>query len=298
MWTAERRIAALDIGGTAVKSAVWQNERLDSVRETPMPVSSAGDLMDAAAEIIRKMGPVDAVGISTRGQVDGSGVILFDNGPVTDYTGTPVRALLEQALGVPVVVENDVNCAGLAESISGVGKDSRMNVCLTVGTGIGGCLIVDKKVFHGFSNSACEVGYLRLPQGEFQREASATALCERVSKRKQGRKPIGERWDGVRIFQAAQDGDRICTEEIDRLIDILALGIANICYVANPKTVILGGGIMEQELYIQPRLEKALMKYLIPQVWKNTKICMAEYKNDAGMLGAFYHFRAMQKKRK
>ena len=103
MWTAERRIAALDIGGTAVKSAVWQHERLDSVRGTPTPVSCAVDLIDAAAEIIRKMGPVDAVGISTRGQVNGSGVILFDNGPVTDYTGTPVRALLERELGVPVI---------------------------------------------------------------------------------------------------------------------------------------------------------------------------------------------------
>ncbi|WP_461873950.1 ROK family protein [Fusicatenibacter sp.] len=90
----------------------------------------------------------------------------------------------------------------------------------------------------------------------------------------------------------------MCTEEIDRLIDILALGIANICYGANPETVILGGGIMEQESYVRPRLEKALMQYLILQVWKNTKICMAEYKNDAGMIGAFYHFRAMQKKRK
>ena len=55
---------------------------------------------------------------------------------------------------------------------------------------------------------------------------------------------------------------------------------------------------MEQKSYVRPRLEKALMQYLIPQVWKNTKICMAEYKNDAGMIGAFYHFRAMQKKRK
>lgn len=242
---------------------------------------------------------LDGICISTTGMVDPeSGTIVYASDAVPDYAGISLKAEMEAAFGIPCEVENDVNCAGLAESISGAGKDSGMNVCLTVGTGIGGCLLVDKKVFHGFSNSACEIGYLRLPQGEFQREASARALCAHVSKKKQEKKSIGERWDGVRIFQAAREGDRICTEEIDRLIDILALGIANICYVANPETVILGGGIMEQESYVRPRLEKALMQYLIPQVWKNTKICMAEYKNDAGMIGAFYHFRAMQKKRK
>ena len=299
-----KRYICLDIGGTFLKYGILTSGGRFLVKgKVPTHAEQGGPAVLAQAkELIveySEKNALDGICISTTGMVDPeTGTIVYASDAVPEYAGISLKTELESAFGIPCEVENDVNCAGLAESISGVGKDSRMNVCLTVGTGIGGCLIVDKKVFHGFSNSACEVGYLRLPQGEFQREASATALCERVSKRKQGRKPIGERWDGVRIFQAAQDGDRICTEEIDRLIDILALGIANICYVANPKTVILGGGIMEQELYIQPRLEKALMKYLIPQVWKNTKICMAEYKNDAGMLGAFYHFRAMQKKRK
>ena len=299
-----KQYICLDIGGTYLKYGILTSGGRFLVKgKVPTHAEQGGAAVLAQAKGIvveyREKKSLDGICISTTGMVDPeSGTVVYASDAVPDYAGISLKAEMEAAFGIPCEVENDVNCAGLAESISGAGKDSRMNVCLTVGTGIGGCLLVDKKVFHGFSNSACEIGYLRLPQGEFQREASARALCARVSKKKQEKKSIGERWDGVRIFQAAREGDRICTEEIDRLIDILALGIANICYVANPKTVILGGGIMEQELYIQPRLEKALMKYLIPQVWKNTKICMAEYKNDAGMLGAFYHFRAMQKKRK
>ena len=154
---------------------------------------------------------------------------------------------MEEHFHLPCAVENDVNCAGLAESISGAGKGSRINLCLTVGTGIGGCLVVDGKVFHGASNSACEVGYMHLAPGAFQDEAATSALVRRVTERKKA-----EVWDGFRIFEAAKAGDPICQEELDRLADLLGMGIANICFVINPERIILGGGIMEQEAYMKP----------------------------------------------
>ena len=164
---------------------------------------------------------------------------------------------------------------------------SRINLCLTVGTGIGGCPVVDGKVFHGASNSACEVGYMHLATGAFQDEAATSVLVRRVTERKKA-----EVWDGFRIFEAAKAGDPICQEELDRLADLLGMGIANICFVINPERIILGGGIMEQEAYMKPRIEAALEKYLVPQIWKHTTVCMAAYQNNAGMLGALYHLQA------
>ena len=87
----------------------------------------------------------------------------------------------------------------------------------------------------------------------------------------------------------------ICIEEIDRMIDGLAEGIANICYVLNPQVIILGGGIMQEEEYFSPRLSERIKKYLLPELSENLNVVFAKHKNRAGMLGAFYHFQETSK---
>ena len=261
-------------------------------------------------------GRISGIAISTAGMVDPeTGTILHASDAIPGYAGISYKAYMEERFHLPCAVENDVNCAGLAESISGAGQESRINLCLTVGPGIGGCLGVDGKVSHGASNSACEVGYMHLAPGAFQDEAATSALVRRVTGRKkaeaekmlrgkehsatvQSKKNENfatvqpEIWDGFRIFEAAKAGYPICQEELDRLADLLGMGIANICFVINPERIILGGGIMEQEAYMKPRIEAALEKYLVPQIWKHTTVCMAAYQNNAGMLGALYHLQA------
>ena len=282
---------------------------------------------EATAGMQDSTGRISGIAISTAGMVDPeTGTILHASDAIPGYAGISYKAYMEERFHLPCAVENDVNCAGLAESISGAGKGSRINLCLTVGTGIGGCLVVDGKVFHGASNSACEVGYMHLAPGAFQDEAATSALVRRVTERKKAEaekrtldngkaaeiqvdeqeNPTAirsekngdsatthtEAWDGFRIFEAAKAGDPICQEELDRLADLLGMGIANICFVINPERIILGGGIMEQEAYMKPRIEAALEKYLVPQIWKHTTVCMAAYQNNAGMLGALYHLQA------
>ena len=282
---------------------------------------------EATAGMQDSTGRISGIAISTAGMVDPeTGTILHASDAIPGYAGISYKAYMEERFRLPCSVENDVNCAGLAESISGAGKESRINLCLTVGTGIGGCFVVDGKIFHGASNSACEVGYMHLAPGAFQDEAATSALVRRVTERKKAEaekrtldngkaaeiqvdeqeNPTAirsekngdsatthtEAWDGFRIFEAAKDGDPICQEELDRLADLLGMGIANICFVINPERIILGGGIMEQEAYMKPRIEAALEKYLVPQIWKHTTVCMAAYQNNAGMLGALYHLQA------
>ena len=282
---------------------------------------------EATAGMQDSTGRISGIAISTAGMVDPeTGTILHASDAIPGYAGISYKAYMEERFHLPCAVENDVNCAGLAESVSGAGKESRINLCLTVGTGIGGCLVVDGKIFHGASNSACEVGYMHLAPGAFQDEAATSALVRRVTERKKAEaekrtldngkaaeiqvdeqeNPTAirsekngdsatthtEAWDGFRIFEAAKAGDPICQEELDRLADLLGMGIANICFVINPERIILGGGIMEQEAYMKPRIEAALEKYLVPQIWKHTTVCMAAYQNNAGMLGALYHLQA------
>ena len=147
--------------------------------------------------------------------------------------------------------------------------------------------MVDGKVFHGFSNSACEVGYMHMDDSDFQTLGAASILTRKVAKWKQ---EPAEDWNGYHIFEEAKNGDEICNRAINDMTDVLGKGIANICYVINPEIVVLGGGIMAQEEFLRDKIESALKKYLVPSIAANTRIAFAKHKNDAGMLGAFYHF--------
>ena len=292
-----RKYVSIDIGGTAIKYGVIDENGEILMRNQMGTKAHEGGLaiVQRAVDIVKCVQAgyrVSGICISTAGMVDAEKGEIFYAAPlIPDYAGTQWKRIMEKTFSLPCEVENDVNCAGLAESISGAARGSRSTVCLTIGTGIGGCILIDGKLYRGYSGSACEVGYLHLPGGEFQDLGAASILSAKVEARK------GEKagtWDGHRIFEAAKAGDPVCCLAIDELSDVLGQGIANICYVLNPQTVVLGGGIMAQEEYLKPRIEAALGRYLIGSIASRTSIKMAEHKNDAGILGAFYHFLQQQ----
>ena len=149
-------------------------------------------------------------------------------------------------------------------------------------------MIANKKVYHGFSNSACEIGYMYIDgDTRYERQGATSVMVEKVAEAK------GEstaHWNGKKIFAAAKEGDADCIEAIDHMITVLAKGIANICYVVNPEVVVLGGGIMAQKEYLEPRINAALDKYMVSSLRQHTKLAFAQLKNQAGMLGAWYNF--------
>ena len=206
---------------------------------------------------------------------------------IPNYAGIQYKKILEERFHIPCEVENDVNCAGLAENRSGAAKGAKIALVLTIGTGIGGCIVIDGKVFHGFSNSACEVGYMHMDDSDFQTLGAASILTKKVAEWKGEQEDI---WDGYHIFEEAKKGDELCNRAIDEMCDVLGKGIANICYVINPEIVVLGGGIMAQEEFLKDRIKAAMDKYLVSSIAKHTKLAFAKHQNDAGMLGAFYHF--------
>lgn len=290
----------IDIGGTSIKyGLIDEAGQLLESHETPTEAHKGGPaILEKVKGLVAtylENQELSGIAISSAGMVDPEKGEIFYAGPqIPNYAGTRFKAELEKAFGLPCEIENDVNCAGLSEVKSGSGRDSKVTLCLTIGTGIGGCFLQEGKVFSGSSYSACEVGYMHLADGSFQDLASTTALVAYVAD-KHG--DSVDQWHGRRIFAEATEGNSHCIAGIDRMVDYLAQGIANICYVLNPDQVILGGGIMGQEAILRPKIEAKLKDYLVPSIAEKTKISFAKHLNHAGMMGAYYHFIQKQAER-
>lgn len=282
----------LDIGGTAIKSGLYTDGTLTDFQETPTEASRGSDfVVQRIKEIItsyRQHSSFDRIGISTAGQVDPvRGQIIYANENIPGYTGTRLGELMKQEFQVPTAVENDVNAAAIGEFAFGAGKDHKNFVCLTYGTGVGGAIFSDGKLYSGSSYSAGEFGAIvthpedRMVEqdmfsGCYERYASATALVKRAVQ-------LDPALDnGRKIFQRLEDPDvRIL---VDRWIMEIVYGLTTIIHMMNPECVILGGGIMEQP-YVSEQLREKLYPNIMPS-FRHVLIEKAALGNRAGMLGA------------
>lgn len=284
---------SIDIGGTAIKyGLINENGELLEKKQTDTKAHLGGKgILEKTKKIVEEYlckYVLSGICISTAGMVDCSRGEVFFSGPtIPDYAGTCFKDALEDKYGIPCEVENDVNCAGLAEYTSGAAAGSKIALCLTVGTGIGGCILIDGEVFHGCGDSACEIGYMNMHGSDFQTLGSAGSLEKKVAKRSGGK---SEEWSGLRIFEEAARGNEVCLQAVREMAEILGEGIANICYVVNPEVVVLGGGIMEQEKILRPLITDSLERHLNSVIFEKTRLEFAKHGNNAGMLGAYYHF--------
>ena len=290
-----KNFICIDVGGTSIKYSVIKEDG-NIITKNSMPTEAiqkgGTGILKKIKSIIReykKEYEISGIAISTAGMVDSKeGKILYAlEDLIPNYTGIEIKKEVEKEFNILCEVENDVNCAGLGEMWLGAGKGSNSSVCLTIGTGIGGCIIIDNKLIPGFSNSAGEVGYININGKSFQDRASTSSLIKRIAKKKNMNYMD---LNGKIVFELAKENDKDCLEEIDNMVKDLAIGISNRCYMINPQVVILGGGIMAQEEFLKPKIEKELKNTLIESIYKNTKLEFAKQKNDAGMLGALYNF--------
>lgn len=283
------KIGVLDIGGTFIKSALYDSETgLHKVKETPTPACEGGAaIMEEAKKLLREFGKMDAIGISTAGQVDTEqGMIRYANPNIPDYTGTRIREILGQEFGVPVAVDNDVNMAALGEAHLGAGRGEAEFLCLTYGTGIGGAIIRGGEVYHGSCYSAAEFGSIithgeahkanGFPAGIYEKYASTAALVRRGM----AQDPTLE--NGKIIFS------RLAEPEVKSLVDDwigeILLGLSCLIHVFNPSCIVLGGGVMSQP-YILNEIQKRIEDYVMPS-FLNVSLKRAELGNHAGLFGA------------
>lgn len=290
-----KKYVCIDVGGTSIKYGLIREDG-DIINKSSMDTEAkekgGAGILEKIKSIVKVYianEKIEGICISTAGMVDPKeGKIVYAlEDLIPGYTDMEIKREVEKEFNIRCEVENDVNCAGLGEMWLGAGKGASSSVCMTIGTGIGGCVILNNRLINGFSNSAGEIGYININGETFQDLASTSSLVKRVAQIKgKNEKDM----NGKIIFDLAKNNDKDCLKEIDNMVKSLAIGIANVCYVINPEVIILGGGIMAQEEFLKPRIEKALKEVLKDRIYKNTKLEFAKRQNDAGMLGSLYNF--------
>lgn len=291
------KVIGLDIGGTAVKYGLLnENGVILELGEFPTEAEKGVEnLFKNICGVIDKYLSDDILGIavSGTGQIDGTiGKVIGGNPIIPGWIGTNLVEKLEDRYKIPAILENDVNCAALGEKWLGAGKNSENFVCLTIGTGIGGGIILNGDIFRGDTYVAGEFGHIQIvksgeeclcgKKGCYERYASATALVKMVKEK------TGKTLNGKEIFELEKSGDKEIKEIVDRWIDYFTDGLSTIAYIFNPPLIVIGGGVTKQGEYLLNRILVSLDSKLGINYKKNLKIKFAELGNNAGILGAEY----------
>ena len=207
------------------------------------------------------------------------------------FSGGPLVEPLEAALGLPVAICNDADAAALGEYRGG-GYEGDSFVLVTLGTGVGGGIILGGKLYQSRNNAAGELGHMAIDmdgencvcggKGCFEMYGSATALIS------QARKATGEViTEAKTVFDRAQAGDEICQAVLDRYFTYLAIGFANIINIFGPDHLCIGGGVSAAgDALLQPVIQKTYERVYAKDAEENTKVVLARLHNDAGILGA------------
>lgn len=304
----------IDLGGTNIVAGVV-NDRHEIVAfakcKTACPRPSeeiVADMARMTREAVKKAGitmdEVKGVGVGSPGVCNkDTGVV--ERAANLGFENLPICAMLSEMLGKKVYIENDANAAALGEFIAGAAKDVNSCVCITLGTGVGGGVIIDGKVFAGSNFAGTELGHTVIVvdgepcscgrRGCWEAYASATGLI-RQTRRAMEEHRDSKMWDiagsldkvdGRTPFEAMRAGDAAGKAVVDRYIYYIAVGLINMINIFQPEVLCVGGGICKEgETLLAP-----LRKYIDAEQFskyseKKTKLCVAALGNDAGIIGA------------
>ncbi|MGN0534457.1 MAG: ROK family protein [Eubacterium sp.] len=283
-------ILTFDIGGTNIKYALCNEKFILTDRHTVATEAHKGgqELVNKIISIIESYDNIDRVAISTAGQVDSeNGIVVYSTDNIPYYTGMMVKKIIENKTGIPTYVENDVNAFALGEAEFGAGKGKRDFLCLTYGTGIGGALFLDGKLYKGMGSSAGEFGHMITHSGGkqctcggegcYECYASTRALVESVNKRN------NTSLDAFQIFEKENFTKPEIRSVIDKWIDEMIVGLINIIYIFNPPLIILGGGIMNED-YVIDLIDRKIYNMLMEN-FRDVNIVRSKLGSDAALLG-------------
>lgn len=285
-------IVVFDIGGSAVKFGLWKEAALSGKGsfETPKSWDAMKNEMKSVFDGFAKTDSVEGVAISSPGAVDSVAGIIGGISAVPYIHRFPIKAEWENLFGVPVSVENDANCAALAEVWLGAAKDVQHALFIVIGSGIGGAVIVNRQLFKGKNLFGGEFGYMLLDgENTLSRLGSPVQVAEHYGKAM--KMPDGV-VDGKYLFEKAQEGEPMAVEFVEDMIDALARGIYNLSVSFNPDRVIIGGGVSVREdliARIGERTAYHLNAHGAEAVDPDIQVCA--FRNDANLIGAVAHFR-------
>ncbi len=305
----------VDLGGTNIAVGIV-NEKGEMLRKGSVPTNakrSADEIIKDMGELCKKLmaeqgitaDDVQYAGIATPGTADhDSGVVVYANNlPFENY---PLAAKLSEFSGIKkVLIENDANAAAKGEAELGAAKGCNNSVMITLGTGVGGGIIIDKKVYSGFNYAGGELGHVVIEvdgaqcscgrKGCWEAYSSATGLINMTKAKMQETKdtvmwelaPTLDDVDGKTAFDAMRKNDKAGAEVVDKYIRYLASGLVNMINIFQPEVLVIGGGICKEG----DNLLVPLKKYVDAEEYgksnaKRTQIKIAALGNDAGIIGA------------
>ncbi|MBE6555744.1 MAG: ROK family protein [Ruminococcaceae bacterium] len=312
----------IDLGGTNIAGGLV-NENYEIVHKESVPTNAAErtqeEIVGAIAELCQKicdakgiaLAEVEAIGVASPGIADHDrGVVVYSNN--LPFRDLPVASMLCELTGVSEVhVENDANAAAWGEAVAGAARGTKKSVMITLGTGVGGGVIIDGKVISGFNYAGGELGHTVIEKngapcscgrrGCWEAYSSATALIRMTGEKieecaRTGRKTVMTdlveakgKISGRTAFDAMRAGDEAGQEVVDTYISYLATGIANMVNIFQPEVLSIGGGVSNEKENLLRPLEPLVRKEqygsgLVPM----TRICVAELGNDAGIIGAAF----------
>lgn len=318
-------VVGIDLGGTNVRAAVLDahdkrlgraenpSEAKAGVKRTVAAIGMAVRNAVKAAGVT--MDQIGAIGIAVPGHIDvPAGMVRWApnfgenvGDSYVPYRDIPLRALVEAEVGVHMIMDNDANVAALGEFRYGAGKGTRHMIMFTLGTGIGGGIIVDGEVLRGATGGAAEVGHIIIADrqgsspngchGRLETLAGRDAIVERaVLKMESGRNTL--LWSQVKgpealqqfitpaaIDEAAERGDAIAVETMEETGHLVGLGIASMINVFNPEMVVLGGKISQSETLFQNAI-RTTKASAVGSILAAARIVRAELGDDAGIMGA------------
>ncbi len=277
------KVLAIDIGGTSIKSSLIDEQyEISLYLETD---ANNENMPKGIVDAIKKYSceTYDYVAVSATGVIDKSGKVVSTNGKLGYYEDLDIKRLIENITNKYTIVCNDVNAIGYAQCIDGKGDDYSLVVAL--GTGIGGCLIFNNLVLEGANGAFAEIGQLNINGQKFEDIASTKALITLAND-----KYNLDVANGIEFFQILNK-DLAAKRCLDEWVRNLSLGIKQLLYAYNPKTIIIAGGISKQSNIIIPKLKEKL-KTVDNLYTKELSIIAAKTNNDAGMIGAVKKLRS------
>jgi beta-glucoside kinase len=289
-----KKYICFDIGGTKVKHGLLLENGTILSKDSYYTQSTnlemfLKEMVDTITMYTRNNN-VSGVAISLPGFINPHSGYSERAGAITALDNQNLKKLLESRISLQVEIENDGNCAALAEKISGNAKDCTDFICVTLGTGIGGGIFIDGKLLHGHSFRGSEFGFMITQAGKYdgdilQSNASTTALIKSYKKLKGISEH--EKINGEKIFLES-DKNKSVRRLIDDWVRNISYGIFNLASTLNPQKILIGGGVIAQQGLLSNINNHLDQLYW----WKVIKIPVesCKHQNDAGMIGALYHF--------
>ena len=288
------KIIGIDIGGTTIKADLYddfgtslnQFKEIETIIDYDLGTNQIlNQVCDLIGEYILNYS-IDGVGISTAGVVNANtGEIIYAGYTIPGYIGVNFTSEIEKRFGLSTFVENDVNCAALGELWKGQAQDKKNVVMVTIGTGIGGSIIVNGQIVNGFNYTAGEVGYIPVGNSDWQSKASTTALIHLYQK-----KSLKTNQTGRTFFSDLSSGDKVAKETFEIFVENLTKGLLTISYLLNPEILILGGGILAKKDILLPEIQSSLAKNAMDNRFLPKNVVAATLGNEAGRIGAVKNF--------